>query len=93
MNNFERICGFDRLAFQEQLLYNALKYYDDECSVVSSWKHYGVLQNELNHMYFIDGLLSESEYSILDAYLFEVIYSDCYNNMRERMEVRVEDER
>lgn len=87
MKNFERICGFERLALEEQLLYKAL---NDECpefSVSSSWKYYGMIQQELNSMYFRDGLLTEAEYDILDAYLFDVIYTDCYWNMMRRMSV------
>lgn len=87
MKNFERICGFERLALQEQLLYNALKHNNSEFSVSSSWKHYGMIQQELNSMYFREGLLTEAEYDILDAYLFDVIYTDCYWNMMRRMSV------
>jgi len=87
MNNFERICGLNRLALEEQLLYKALKHDVNEFSVSSSWKHYGILQNELNNLYFRERLLTESEYDILDAYLFDVIYTDCYDNMIRRMSV------
>lgn len=87
MKNFERISGFERLELHEEMLYDALKYNDSEFSVMSSWKHYGMLQNELNHMYLIDGLLTEAEYHILDTYLLDVIYTDCYLNMMRRMSV------
>lgn len=93
MKEFEKICGFERLELQEQLLYDALNHYDSKFSVPASWKHYGMLQQEINHMCFIDGLLTESEYDILDSYLFDVIYQDCYNNMMNRMKVRDKDER
>lgn len=93
MKEFKRICGFNRLAQAEQVLYKSLKSDCDEYSVSSTWRNYGVLQNELNHMYFIDGSLIESEYDILDSYLFEVIYEDCYQNMVNRMKVRGEYER
>lgn len=93
MKKFKRICSFEHLAYLEHLLYDALKYDDAECSVSSSWKYYGMIQQELNSMYFREGLLTEAEYDILDAYLFDVICSDCYQNMMNRMEVRVEDER
>lgn len=93
MKKFKRICGFERLAQLEQLLYDALKYDDAECSVSSSWKYYGMLRNELNHLYFTEDVLTQSEFDILDDYLFDVIYADCYQNMMNRMEVRVEDER
>ena len=93
MKEFKRICGFNRLAQVEQVLYKSLKSDCDEYSVTSTWRNYGVLQNELNHMYFIDGLLTESEFDILDSYVFDVIYNDCYNNMMNRMKVRDKDER
>lgn len=93
MKEFERICGFERLAQLEQLLYGALKYDDDECSVSSSWKYYGMLRNEFNHLYFMEGVLTESEFHILADYLFDFPYSDCYNNMMTRMKVRDKDER
>lgn len=87
MKKFERICGFEHLALEEQLLYNALKHDCSEFSVSSSWKHYGMIQQELNSMYFREGLLTETEYDILDTYLFDVIYTDCYWNMMRRMSV------
>lgn len=93
MENFKRLSGFEQLALEEQLLYNALKHDCSEFSVSSSWKHYGMIQQELNNMYFREGLLTEAEYDILDAYMFDVMYTDCYQNMMNRMEVRVEDER
>ena len=87
MKKFKRICGFERLAQLEKLLYDALKYDDNECSIASSWKYYGMLRNELNHLYFIEELLTQSEFDILDNYLFDVTYTDCYNNMMKRMSV------
>lgn len=87
MKNFERTCGFEQLALQEQLLYYALKHECSEFSVSTSWKHYGMIQQELNSMYFREGLLTETEYDILDTYLFDVIYTDCYRNMMRRMSV------
>lgn len=87
MKKFKRTCGFERLAQLEKLLYDALKYDDAECSVSSSWKYYGMLRNELNHLYFVEGVLTEHEYDILDGYLFDVIYTDCYWNMMRRMSV------
>ena len=93
MKEFKRICGFNRLEQLEQLLYGALKYDDDECSVSSSWKYYGMLRNELNHLYFIECVLTEFEFDILTDYLFNFPYSDCYKNMMNRMKVRDKDER
>ena len=93
MKKFKSICGFEHLAYLEQLLYDALEYDDAECSVSSSWKYYGMLRNELNHLYFIEDVLTQSEFDILDDYLFDVTYTDCYNNMVNRMKVRDKDER
>ena len=87
MKKFKRICGFERLAQLEKLLYDALKYDGAECSVSSSWKYYGMLRNELNHLYFVEDVLTQSEFDILDDYLFDVTYNECYNNMKRRMSV------
>lgn len=93
MENFKRIRGFEHLSLEERLLYKALNDECSELSVSSSWKHYGIIQQELNSMYFRERLLTDTEYDILDAYLLNVIYADCYWNMMNRMKVRDKDER
>lgn len=85
VRDLERESAINDLLMYENLIYEAIgdkfKYY----SVAMSFKYIGCFQERLERLYFNEHVINIDAYRTIKDYLNNVLTTDCYNNMYDRM--------
>lgn len=89
----EREFAIKDLLMYEELIYDAIGDKFNYYSVAMSFKYLGCFQERLERLCYNEYVINIDVYRTIKDYLNNVLTSDCYNNMYDRMKVSGEYER